>query len=122
MSNFIRRRRTTFIAAAFIAVRAVRCNDIVEYTYSAVACVLLMSPTLYPWYVVWLVPLLCLRPSRAWILFTGLVSTSYWVWVVLDRTGEWRLPPAVYALEYAPFYALFLWDLARRSNVRTATP
>ena len=109
------------ITAVFVAVRAVRCNDIVEYTFSAVACVLLMSPTLYPWYVVWMVPLLCLRPSRAWILFTGLVFTSYWVWVVLDLTGEWHLTPVVYLIEYLPFYALFLWDMRGRSNVRMET-
>lgn len=101
-------------AVVFILIRAARSQDLITYVHAAVACVLLLSPTLYPWYVVWMVPLLCLRPQRSWILFTGLVFASYWVWTVRDATGQWHLPGVILAVEYIPFYGLLLWDLRRR--------
>jgi hypothetical protein len=52
--------------------------------------------------------------DRSWILFTGLVFASYWVWSVWGQTGQWRLPAWVYAVEYAPFLALMAVDGVRR--------
>lgn len=101
---------------AFVLVEAARRHDIVEFLFRATACGLLLAPTLYPWYVLWLVPWLCItrnRAWRAWILFTLLVVASYWVWPFSARTGRWALPDAVYAVEYVPFYALLVWDAVR---------
>ncbi|MFQ5766769.1 MAG: glycosyltransferase 87 family protein [Acidobacteriota bacterium] len=38
---------------------------------------LLMAPTLHPWYLLWLLPLLSFAPSPAWILLCGTVVLSY---------------------------------------------
>jgi alpha-1,6-mannosyltransferase len=104
---------------AFALVQAIRREEVERYAFLTIGCALLLTPTLYPWYLLWVVPFLCLFPNRAWILFTGLVFASYWVWVVLERTGQWRLPAVVYAVEYAPFYALLSFDAwrARRKAV-----
>lgn len=104
------------LAAALVAVafvQAIRREEVERYAFLTIGCALLLTPTLYPWYLVWIVPFLCLFPNRAWILFTGLVFSSYWVWVVLERTGQWQLPAVVYAVEYAPFYALLSFDAWR---------
>ena len=77
---------------------------------------ILLSPTVYPWYLVWIVPFLCVYPNRAWLLFTGLVALSYWVWVVYDATGVWALPGGLLALEYVPFYGLLVWDATRERS------
>jgi hypothetical protein len=112
--------RRLFAAAVvlFAFFHAVRQRDVLRYAFLVVGFALLLAPTLYPWYVLWIVPFLCVFPNRAWILFTGLVFVSYWVWVVYHRTGEWALPPAVYAIEYAPFLALLAldaWSARRRA-------
>jgi len=101
---------------AFALWQAWRQPDVARYAFAVIGCALLLSPTLYPWYLMWLVPLLCFFPNRAWILFTGLVFASYWVWVVFTAGGPWRLPAAVWAVEYAPFYALFAYDALRRRS------
>ncbi len=41
------------------------------------ATLLLCSPVINTWYLVWLVPFFCLFPSRAWIMFSGLAFLSY---------------------------------------------
>ncbi len=109
------------IVGLLTMVLAWREKDIARYTYLTIAAVLLLSPTLYPWYVAWIVPFLCMFRNRAWILFTGLVFVSYWVWAVMDQTGEWALPAAVYAAEFLPFAALALWDTFQPQS-RTLQP
>ena len=38
---------------------------------------LLLVPTLHPWYLLWVLPLLTFAPSPAWILLCGTVALSY---------------------------------------------
>ena len=37
----------------------------------------LLSPNVFPWYVLWLVPFLAVTPSVWWIAFTGSVAFAY---------------------------------------------
>ena len=99
---------------AFTIAAAFRERDLVRYAYLAIGCGLLVTPTVYPWYAAWIVPLLCVFVNRAWIVFTALVMLSYSVWGVYARSGAWMVPTWVLVLEYAPFYALLLAGLARR--------
>ncbi len=96
-----------------------RDDEIVDYAFHIFGATLLLVPTLYPWYVLWMVPWLCVRPNPAWILFTGLVFITYVVWIDYNAAGTWFLQPWVYVVEYLPFYALLGWQLVRRHR-RTA--
>jgi hypothetical protein len=104
--------------AAFALWQAWRQADLARYAFLVIGCALLLAPTLYPWYLAWIVPFLCLFPNRAWILLTGLVFASYWVWVGFAESGQWRLPGAVWALEYVPFAALLVYDALRGRSSR----
>jgi len=104
--------------AAFALWQAWRQADLARYAFLVIGCALLLAPTLYPWYLLWIVPFLCLFPHRAWILLTGLVFASYWSWVVLAREGQWGLPAVVWVVEYVPFFALFAYDALRRRSSR----
>ena len=68
--------------------------------------VLLFSPTLFPWYLVWIIPFLCFFPNPAWLLLSGLSVLSYEVlngWSVL---GIWRSDPFFLKLQYYPFWGM----------------
>jgi len=77
----------------------------------------LLSPVQTPWYLCWLVPLLCVVPSRAWLLLSGLILCYYLGFFVEyhypepQRSIFWN---AVKALEYAPFFGLVLWQWVRQ--------
>ena len=78
---------------------------------------LLLSPIAHPWYFLWVLPWLCLFPSRSWILLTGLVSLAY---VNLGASGRETEPyPWIRVVEYAPFYALLCADWVR-GRIRAA--
>ena len=76
--------------------------------YWLTGAVLLFSPTLFPWYLVWIVPFLCFFPNPAWLLLSGLSVLSYEVlnsWSVL---GIWRSDPFFLKLQYYPFWGMLV--------------
>jgi len=69
------------------------------------AAMTLLTPTLHPWYLLWLLPLLAIQPRPAWLYLSGAISVSY-IFYVLS-------PPArtlVGVLEYLPFILLLCWQ------------
>jgi hypothetical protein len=94
--------------------------DPLRGVYLLTGTVLVLSPTLHPWYLLWLLPWLCLLPSRAWILMSGLVVLVY---ANLGATGREAEPyPWVRWLEYTPFYLLLVgdWLRARTGGARAS--
>ena len=76
---------------------------------------LLLSPTVHPWYLLWILPWMCLFPSGPWILLSGLVVLWY---ANLGSPGRAAEPYGwVRLAEYVPFYA---WLAAGRVRQRRA--
>ena len=66
----------------------------------------MLTPTVQPWYLVWIVPFLCLYPNPAWILLSGLVAVSYHVVIGFVLTESWEEETWVRFVQYVPFYGL----------------
>jgi hypothetical protein len=79
---------------------------------------LLLTPTLHPWYLCWIVPFLVIFPNRAWIYFTGSVFLSYFILKGYVETGVWKENIVVKLVEYLPFYTLLIYDAARRYRAK----
>jgi hypothetical protein len=76
---------------------------------------LLLAPSVFPWYALWLLPLLTLRDAPAALLFTGTVGFAYLVYPGW-RSGEaWQVSWGIRALEYLPCLLVALGGFARRS-------
>jgi alpha-1,6-mannosyltransferase len=71
---------------------------------------LLLSPNIFPWYAVWLLPFLACAPSAPWIAFTGTVALAYTFFL----HQPWAVPGWTRALELAPLALGALWWLAAR--------
>lgn len=71
---------------------------------------ILLSPTVHPWYVCWILPFAVVTRNRAWILFSGLVALSYWILRDYAVLGVWQESPSVMILEYLPFLMLLVYD------------
>ncbi len=70
------------------------------------ACILLFSPVLHPWYLVIILPGLVIYFSRAWLVFSGLIFLSY---IILIQS-VWKENVYVLMSEYIPFYTLLIYD------------
>lgn len=73
-------------------------------TFIALGTLLLCSPVINCWYLVWMVPLMCVFPHKSWIAFTGLVFLSYTYYY--DLSFLWW----VKWVEFGVFFFLLLDD------------
>ncbi|MFQ5695573.1 MAG: glycosyltransferase 87 family protein [Terriglobia bacterium] len=95
---------------------AARGTEPLRASFLLIAAVLLLSPSVFPWYVTWLVPFLCFFPQPALLLFTATVLLSYHVLMDYTAAGVGRYRGWLVGLEYLPVYALLLrgWWRGRR--------
>ncbi len=70
----------------------------------------LLSPNIFPWYAVWLVPFLAVAPSAPWLAFTGSVMFAY----AFFLQQPWGVPPWARIVEFAPLAVGALCWLIRR--------
>ena len=98
-----------FVAAAILVARKWR-GEPFRAAFFLAGFFVILSPTVHPWYVVWVIPFLCLHPRASWIYLSGAVALSYWVLHGYALTGEWVESPWVRIVEYVPFYLLLLLE------------
>jgi len=79
------------------------------------ALVFLLSPVQNPWYLCWVVPFLCVFPTRSWIALTGLVGL-YYLDFYFDYQEMQTFSSWIPWVEYLPFY--FLLALEFRKNLK----
>jgi len=109
------------LAVAGLAVFLYRTEaEPLRASFILLAAVLLVSPSVFPWYVVWLVPFLCFYPNPAVLLWSATVLVSYHVVMDYRALGLWRYSPALAWLEYVPVYALLAGGAMRRTLIGAA--
>jgi len=72
---------------------------------------MLLTPTLHPWYVLWMLPMAALRASRPWILLSGLAFLGYFGLDAYQATGVWPQPTWLRGLLWLPVLALLVWEV-----------
>lgn len=68
--------------------------------------ILLFSPTVHPWYLLWMVPLIAIRPNPAWLYLSGSVLLAYYGLGAYRNVGIWPEPWWLKLAIYGPFFAL----------------
>ncbi|MBI3449526.1 MAG: hypothetical protein HY049_11510 [Acidobacteria bacterium] len=104
-------------AAAFaaFALRILRrrwddpCREILALLGGA----LLLSPTLHPWYLLWIAPFLPIVPRRSWLWLTFAAPLLSYP-MMAARAGDADPLAWLAAVEYVPFFALLAIESARR--------
>ena len=83
--------------------------------------IILFTPTLYPWYLIWMIPYLCFFHNPAWLLLSGLSMVSYEVLIDWKIIQVWQQDPLFVKLQYYPFYGFllfgFILELFRKFQV-----
>ena len=82
--------------------------------------VLILTPTVHPWYLLWMVPLLAIRRNRAWLYLTGSVFLAYYGLGAYRATGVWPEPLWLKLVIYGPFFAMLIIDAWRGSWLQAA--
>ncbi len=83
-------------------------DDLLARIWVVAGALTLLTMTMHPWYLLWLVPLLAIRPRAAWIYLSGAVAVSYLSYLVTPPTRA-----VIGVLEYLPFLLLLWWQWRR---------
>jgi hypothetical protein len=81
-----------------------------------IAALFLLSPTQFPWYATWMVPLLAISPRKP-LLFLPLLLPLYYLWYDFDARGKSDLfHYGIVWLEFVPVWILIIreWRINRR--------
>ena len=83
---------------------------------------LLLSPTVHPWYTLWVLPMAALRGSRAFLLLGGLAFLGYWGLASYQATGVWPQPLWNRAAIWLPVWLMLLWGFVGRLQPERQIP
>lgn len=87
--------------------------DLVRATGFLLAAFLLLTPTLHPWYLCWILPMLALRTSLAWYWVVAAAPLLYWPLAGWRASGSWDEPIWLWPAIAGPFALLLLVDRLR---------
>ncbi len=82
-------------------------TELPQSTLWVLGLVLILSPVVDPWYVLWVLPFACLQRNVPWLSFSFLVVASYAWFFSQEKAWIFRLT------EYLIFFALLSRDLAK---------
>lgn len=88
-------------------------SDLYEKCLLAVAALFLLSPTQFPWYAVWFIPFLALRPRPSLLLLSVLLFLYYlrFYFAGIERTALFDY--GIVYLEFLPVWGLLIWEWMR---------
>ncbi|MFT5286517.1 MAG: hypothetical protein ACI8TQ_002686 [Planctomycetota bacterium] len=90
-----------------------RSPDLIRTAGVLIGSFLVLSPTLHPWYLAWIVPFVALRPSRAWLFLIASAPLLYWPLAEWNSAGIWREPSWLWPVISLPFFVLLGFDVYR---------
>jgi len=111
-AGFFARAALAVVLAAALLTIAWRARSVEGAVFASLGALLLASPTLQPWYLLWVLPFAARRREPAFLYLSFAVAASY----ALLYPVAWLPRPLVFAVEFAPFTVLLARSLRRRGE------
>jgi alpha-1,6-mannosyltransferase len=96
-----------------------KTRELFKYAFLLTGLFLLITSTIQPWYIIWVIPFLCVFILPSWILLTGSVFLSYHIYILFDTRNIWDEVLWIRLLEYIPFYILLSFEIFYELGVRS---
>ncbi len=93
-----------------------RFDDLATRALIVVAVLVVCSPAVYPWYTLWLLPLLVLRPEPALLALTATIPIYYTYFHFAARETTEIFHGYVMWLIWLPVFALLAWRMLRNGE------
>ncbi|MEN8662610.1 MAG: glycosyltransferase [Lentimonas sp.] len=72
-----------------------------------IGSLIVLSPTVHFWYLAWMLPFVCLRPSLPWLVLSVTSGTYFYVWI----NDAWGLSAAQRWMFWAPFFVALVYEV-----------
>lgn len=114
------------LTAAGILLAAWRGRDLLQRGLLSATAFVAFTPTLFPWYLLFLVPLVALRPDPALLWLMATIPLADQVAIAWQTAGLWDPAWWAWTLQYIPFFLLLALGARRRlgmfAPLAAATP
>ena len=98
---------------------AARRGDAPRAMLWSLGALILLAPTVHPWYLTWLLPALCLRPAWPWLVLAVSMVFAYEGDHLRETTGTWAQPEWVAPAVWWPLMvAAAAWGLMALGHLR----
>ncbi len=94
------------ILGALILALLLRKTPPLRASFLLLGAILLLAPTVHPWYLLWIAPLLAVFPHPAWLFLQASSPLSYHALYLATPGEPWQEILSVKLLEYGPFFLL----------------
>jgi len=105
------------LVAAILAALALwllrRKTPPVRAFFVTLGAIVLLTPTVHPWYLLWVAPLLTVFPHPAWLFLQASVALSYHASYLATPGEPWQELLWIKLLEYGPFFGLLGLNLLK---------
>ncbi len=116
--------RAKLAAAAILVALAIfllwRKTEPLRAAFWILGAILLLAPTVHPWYLLWIAPLLAFFPNPAWLFLQASVALSYHALTLANPGEPWQEVSFFKLLEYGPFFLLLGLDLVLHGSREAA--
>ncbi len=115
-SAFFARVLLALLLAIALVAAALATRDLEAGVFASLAALLLFSPTLYPWYLLWILPFAAKRLEPAFLFLCSCAPISYALLYPLPGVSR----GLVLACEFVPFAVLLAWTLGSATRRASA--
>lgn len=85
-------------------------SELIRRMVWTIAALFFLSPTQFPWYSLWFLPLLAVEPQK-WLLYLTPLMPLYYLRFDLEARGMVRLYDyGIVWLQYVPVWCMLLWE------------
>jgi len=99
-----------FLLVCIYIFKAAR-KDVFKSVFLVMTFLLLLSPTVHFWYLVWFIPLLCIYPRWSWSLLCLTISLYFISDKMFLENGVWDQPVLFQFILWAPVYLILFYEL-----------
>ncbi|MFN3694800.1 MAG: hypothetical protein ACK4UV_07310 [Ignavibacterium sp.] len=85
--------------------------ELLRKIYLSLFLLMLFSPVVHPWYLIWFAVLLPLVRSYSGIYFVSVISITFLTVITFQTTGIWKEYPVILMIEFLQLTALFLYEI-----------
>jgi len=96
-------------------------SDFEKAGFIVLGSYLILSPTLHPWYLLWIIPFLAINPNRAWLYLTMAAAAYYHVLIDYFEKDLWEDQLWIKCLIYLPFFVLLISEYLKKRRVSNAS-
>ena len=115
--NFFARKIALLIFVALYILLFFSKYSTIEKIHLAFLFVILLSPIVHPWYIIWITFLTAIQPRKSSLVLSATASLASVIYINHRLYGTWEEHWWINFLEYAPVYLLLIYELTKEKKL-----